>query len=230
MMPLVDTHPDRQWQTIDWEGEPDGPPRLAGGRLCLDFGNTVGGRGTGHLSEFLTGYPVLVAWGWYAGALSDDEASQLRQVARDRPEAAAIAHRRAIDFRNMIYRMFFSIGRNEEPVIADIDELSRYYRIALDHARLRPQYMRYSWEWTGTQDELDRPLWSVAWSAVELLTSSELDRVKICPGGDGSSCQWLFIDETKNRIRRWCSMENCGSTAKSRRQNERRRQHRHSHS
>ena len=63
----------------------------------------------------------------------------------------------------------------------------------------------------------------MAWSAVELLTSEDPGRIKVCLGGDGSSCLWLFFDATKNRIRRWCSMEDCGSSAKARRQTARRR-------
>ena len=49
-------------------------------------------------------------------------------------------------------------------------------------------------------------------SAVALLTSPDLERVKACPG-----CGWFFLDETKNGSRRWCSMRMCGSLAKSRR-------------
>jgi predicted RNA-binding Zn ribbon-like protein len=220
-------HRNRQWQTVGWTGEPFGPPRLAGGRLCLDFANTVGGRGTEHLSEFLTGYHVLVAWAWYAGALSDEEAMGLRRVAGRRRNEAALAHRRAIAFRDLIYRLFLAVARNEEPLIADVDELNRLYRVVLDHARIRPQGAHFEWEWIDANDELDRPLWAVVWSAVNLLISQDLDRIKVCPGGDGSSCQWLFFDDTKNRIRRWCSMENCGSSAKARRQTARRQAARH---
>ena len=48
-------------------------------------------------------------------------------------------------------------------------------------------------------------------SAVELLTSERIARVKSCP-----SCGWFFLDVTKNGSRRWCSMDMCGSSAKSR--------------
>ena len=39
----------------------------------------------------------------------------------------------------------------------------------------------------------------------------ERDRIKLCPGSD---CGWMFIDETKNARRTWCSMETCGNRAK----------------
>lgn len=42
----------------------------------------------------------------------------------------------------------------------------------------------------------------------------EARRLKCCPGGD---CGWLFVDETGNGRRRWCSMELCGNRTKVRR-------------
>jgi predicted RNA-binding Zn ribbon-like protein len=63
--------------------------------------------------------------------------------------------------------------------------------------------------------------WPVVRSAVELATAGPLERVKQCPAPEG--CGWLFLDTTKNRIRRWCSMDECGGQAKARRQTARRR-------
>ena len=36
-------------------------------------------------------------------------------------------------------------------------------------------------------------------------------RLKICPADD---CRWAFYDESRNRSRRWCSMEVCGNRSK----------------
>ena len=52
----------------------------------------------------------------------------------------------------------------------------------------------------------------IAASALSLVADQrELSRLKMCPG---ESCGWLFIDETKNARRKWCSMETCGNRAK----------------
>ncbi|MEL6311405.1 MAG: CGNR zinc finger domain-containing protein [Pseudomonadota bacterium] len=52
----------------------------------------------------------------------------------------------------------------------------------------------------------------VAISAAALLADPrEMARLKTCPGVD---CGWMFVDETKNGRRRWCSMETCGNRAK----------------
>lgn len=36
-------------------------------------------------------------------------------------------------------------------------------------------------------------------------------RLKVCAAED---CQWVFYDESRNRSRRWCSMEACGNRSK----------------
>jgi len=41
-----------------------------------------------------------------------------------------------------------------------------------------------------------------------------VDRVRECE--DDRGCGFLFIDQSKNRSRRWCSMESCGNRAKAR--------------
>ncbi|MBX6384017.1 MAG: CGNR zinc finger domain-containing protein, partial [Microbispora sp.] len=38
-------------------------------------------------------------------------------------------------------------------------------------------------------------------------------RLKVCAE---STCQWAFIDSSKNRSRSWCSMRVCGNRAKTR--------------
>lgn len=74
-------------------------------------------------------------------------------------------------------------------------------------------------------EPLARPLWPIAWSATELLTTGDPSRVKVCPGVPDApiACAWLFYDATKNRSRHWCSMEDCGAVTKARRQTGRRR-------
>ncbi|MEM9811927.1 MAG: CGNR zinc finger domain-containing protein [Pseudomonadota bacterium] len=61
----------------------------------------------------------------------------------------------------------------------------------------------------------------VSASAISILADPrERARLKICPG---EACGWLFIDETKNSRRTWCSMESCGNRAKAARHYSRRK-------
>jgi predicted RNA-binding Zn ribbon-like protein len=95
----------------------------------------------------------------------------------------------------------------------------RYYGTAVEHARLTTGSGRYTWTWAD--DNLGRLWWPIARSAIELATDGPVGRIKICASDQG--CAGLFLDSSKNRSRRWCSMDSCGAEFKTRRQNARRR-------
>ncbi len=192
-----------------------GGPKLRGGRACLDFVNTVDPRRGDDPREYLGDYRDLVAWGRHAGLLEEGEARPLLAEAARRPAEAVAAFARALDLRETMYRVFFALSRGERPDGRDVEALGEAYVGAMRYARLTPSSEGFGWTWTGRPVALGRPLWPVARSAVELLTSGDLGRVKECPASDG--CGWLFYDSSKNASRRWCSMEVCGSRDKMRR-------------
>ena len=85
-------------------------------------------------------------------------------------------------------------------------ELPRAYRVP----RLETRPYNLSWG--------DDARASIVRSAVELLTSKDVSWLRICAAQD---CDWLFIDASRNRSRRWCDMSTCGNRAKARRYHER---------
>ena len=192
--------------------------RLLGGRLCLDFANTVDPRHGNHSCEYLTSYPDLVGWGQHAGVLTDNEAQHLLREAARRPLEATATFKRSIARRETIYRVFFAVTSGAKPEASDLDSLVGAHKDAITHSRLVATVSGFEWAWIEDESALDRMLWPVARSATELLTSAELGRVKKC-----HACSWLFLDTSKNGRRRWCSMEGCGSRAKMRRQYARKR-------
>lgn len=205
---------------------------LWAGRLCLDFANTVEPRGgpspgaappaSGQRDE-LGDYADLVAWAVHASALAGEAEALLAEAERD-PVAAEAAFAVAIGLREGIYRVFWAVAHGDQPPAADLDALVRVHAEGIAHARLERVGPRFRLAWEGAPLRLDRPLWSIATSAVVLLTEDELARVKVCPGeGNGVlACAWLFYDATKSRNRQWCSMADCGNATKSRRRAERR--------
>jgi predicted RNA-binding Zn ribbon-like protein len=67
---------------------------------------------------------------------------------------------------------------------------------------------------------LELPLWILARSAADLLTSEQHAYVRQCASEE---CTWLFIDRSKNHSRRWCDMGDCGNREKARRLRARKR-------
>lgn len=196
-------------------------PRLLGGRLCLHFVNTVEGPISDHPVDFLTGYADLVRWSSHAGALEQDDADRLAAAVQSRPTQAAAVFARALELRDAIASVFCGIARSQRPSERDLARLQQEYAEALAGGRLTPSDNGYAWSWDLEPDDLRRPLWLIAESAVRLLTEGDLGRIKQCPGA--RDCGWLFYDTSKNGRRRWCSMEGCGSRVKMRRQYARRR-------
>ena len=194
-------------------------PKLYGGRLCLDFANTVEPRLGQPQRDHLGGYPDLVRWARHAGALDDTQAQGLLAAAVTHQAAAQASFATAIALRDAIYRAFATIAQGATPAAADLEGMQQAYAAAMRHARLLPADGRVIWAWGD--GAFDLVWWPMARSAVEVASTSQLERVKQCPAPEG--CGWLFLDTTKNRIRRWCSMDECGGQAKARRQTARRR-------
>ena len=135
--------------------------------------------------------------------------------ARDHPEEASAALERAKELRETIYRTFSATAAERRPTDADLAGLRDAFAEAMRHAQITESHGSFGWEWPTVEDSLDGPLWPATSSAMGVLTSSELARVKECPGSSDGG--WLFLDTSKNGSRRWCSMETCGSRVKMRR-------------
>lgn len=193
---------------------------LLGGRASLDFANTVNWRGTDEPIEYLTSYAALVAWGQHAGILNDRQAESLLGEAGRRPAEADAIHLRAVALREAIYRTFAAISAGNPAEDGDLAVLNSELTRTLACSRIVPSGEGYTWDWSGAEDALDRLLWPVVHDAADLLTSGDLARVGQCAD---DRCGWLFLDNSRNHSRRWCSMEDCGNRAKARRHHRRSR-------
>jgi predicted RNA-binding Zn ribbon-like protein len=187
-------------------------------RLCLDFSNTLEWHASDHPQESLTSYADLVNWSLKAGVVTNSEARLLLREARRRPAEASAALERAIFLREAIYRIFSSVAAKRRPKKADLDTLNDALSEALARARVVQTGEGFVWDWAGRGSALEGILWPVVRSAAELLTSGDLGRVRECAG---VGCGWLFVDVSRNRLRRWCDMKSCGNRAKARRHYER---------
>lgn len=200
--------------------------RLVGGRLCLDFVNTVDGRkrdsslkksrppNTLVLGDKLGNYFDLAQWSRHAGILTTAEAGRLMKEAKRKPTEAERVFDRAIELREALYRIFKSTVTDGVQRSLDLETVNDELHRAGSHERLTRSGNRFTWEWVGSGPALDRMLWSIAYSGAEFLTTGDLSRLRECGGED---CGWLFEDTSKNRSRQWCHMQDCGNLAKVRR-------------
>jgi predicted RNA-binding Zn ribbon-like protein len=197
------------------------PLHLQEGWLCLDFANTAEWHASDQPTERLNDYPNLVSWARNKGILSDDEVQHLVRNAEIHPAQASAALNQAITLRETIYRIFSAVAAGRSPEEADLAALNATLAQGMAHLRIVQTPAGFVWDWDGDENALDRMLWPVVRSAVDLLTSKRLERVGEC--ADDRGCGWLFLDVSRNHSRRWCSMEACGNRAKFRRHYQRQR-------
>lgn len=187
---------------------------FTGGRLCLDFVDTVNDRLSAP-RDLLRSYDDLLAWGQQAGIVGDADASALRDHATRYPANAAHTLQDAIAVREAIYRIFRAIAEETPPTANDLAVFNAALAQAMAHGCIVPQAAGFAWHWDDSSvRQLDSVLWPVMRSTADLLTSSDLEHVRLCAAED---CGWLFLDESKNHTRRWCDMKTCGNRAKARR-------------
>jgi predicted RNA-binding Zn ribbon-like protein len=198
----------------------DLPFKFVGGRPSLDLLNTADWPSTGPARDRLSSYERFLEWGLEAGVLDPVAAGRLRKRAAADPSGAGRSLERCLELRRALHRTVVAIvaGRG---VAAAADRLGPFLHEALPHLALEPGRagaggLRAGW--SGLDASLDGPTWPVVWDAVQLFLSDEASRLRVCGGQD---CGWVYVDRSRNGLRRWCEMETCGTTAKNRRRGRR---------
>jgi predicted RNA-binding Zn ribbon-like protein len=195
------------------------PLKFVGGDPSLDLVNTVDWTEHGLEAERLHDYSDLVRWGRAAGVLEEEQARRLRRSAEGNPRRALAVLREAYRVRTLLARLFRTVTSGTKDA-APWREFDRLLTRTLTHLRLRPgsgSGAAASWQWHG-DDRLDSVLWPVVRAAAALLSSEEASRIRVCAD---PSCGWMFVDRSRNGLRRWCQMSSCGTWEKTRRRRRR---------
>lgn len=182
--------------------------------LCLDFVNTLKWRGTSRELDTLSDPTAFAMWAQRTGLLSPVAVGHLLKTSERPPTPPPDLLRIAV-LREMLCRIFLAVIRDEQPLRADLDALGQAASETLRVGRLVAEGGCFAFRWSPDGGSIDAVLAPIVQSALRLLTSPELRRVKQC--ADVSGCGFLFYDSSKNLSRRWCSMELCGNRAKRRR-------------
>jgi predicted RNA-binding Zn ribbon-like protein len=190
--------------------------RYIGGHPAVDFVNTVDWTSRGLEQEQLLSYGELLQWAQGAGILSNQSARSLIAHANSAPAAAESALAAARHARWVLKQLFDSIaaGRADQRALDTFNELLNESARRLVLAEVSKPGRTLQWQWRGLDSHCEAPLWPVMWTAAQLLASADTSAIKQCGGSD---CGWLFIDRSRNGLRRWCQMSTCGTREKTRR-------------
>jgi predicted RNA-binding Zn ribbon-like protein len=205
---------------------------LIGGRLCLDFVNSVGARRPTRQGkplirdEKLNGPADVVAWALHAGAIRRTEARALYKLAASGAGDATRMFRAALALREALHRILKASLVGLMPDRDDLACLNTWTLRARSAKRIRARNRRFGWVWVDPAVSFAKILWLISESAADLLLTGDLSRLRQCSGDD---CGWIFEDTTRNHSRQWCDTRDCGNRDRVRRFRLNRRRGREGH-
>jgi predicted RNA-binding Zn ribbon-like protein len=184
------------------------PPRT---RLWLDFVNTdAAAQMPG--GDLLRDFEALLTWLQSQAAVDEERASGIRRRAVLQPAAAAAT---LVDARRVraALRALAERGEMQDKVREDaVLEINRVLGRSAGTRRLDPAPEGgYARSFVPTGDAFAGLMIPIVESAADSLIGDELPRVRRCAD---PRCHRVFLDGTKNGLRRWCDMGTCGNRAK----------------
>lgn len=184
-----------------------------GGSPALDFVNTLDWRLRREPAEGLHSYTDVLHWSWSAGLLTALEAHRLLEWALAHPRQAAQELARAKRLREALAELFGNARDGKHLEEASLTVLDASVREGAAERGLRSAGRSAEWTWQDDPPSSRRPVWAVAAEAARVLTSSDREHIRQCRD---DACGWFFLDTSRNRNRRWCSMQTCGNRNKAR--------------
>jgi predicted RNA-binding Zn ribbon-like protein len=182
--------------------------RLVGNLLWLDFVNTEPVM-DGKRVDLVRGFGDLVAWLQATSSLPADVA---RQAARSEGKAEGQAVLRgALALRAALREGAERLAEGKAMGDRTVAAINRVLASCPAYRELIREGRRWVSRERPVSPASEHLLVPIAESAAWLLEHGDPSLVRRC---EGSSCVLLFYDTTRNRSRRWCSMEGCGSRAK----------------
>ena len=181
--------------------------RLDGGRLCIDFVNSIHDRLAAAAEDYLATPERYAEWARRTGALEGDEDMALPQS--DSGRARLMADVRAL--REAIYRLLLA-RLDGIPLPANALRTANKWL----HEARKDQQLASDGQLVlrAGRGDVHLPLKHIALDLADTLAQAREGRLKLERCANQSSCGWLFADTSKNGRRRWCSMQTCGVASK----------------
>lgn len=173
--------------------------------------NTLDDRFSDAPKELLNDYVDLARFGEDTGTLTDQQVDRLMTRSMQHRDDAKRALASAIELREAIGDIFYALVRKKPVAPRSLIILNQQVQEAAVHLELVSGKHGFEWKFDTRLEDLFAPLWPIARDAAELLASERVEFVRACAS---KTCEWLFLDESKNHRRRWCDMSKCGNRAK----------------
>jgi predicted RNA-binding Zn ribbon-like protein len=195
------------------------PPFFIADNLGLDFLNTIAVPVDTKV-EWLASGEDLLAWLEQAELVPENVRRALRKRAVPGELDAIAAQARALRdwFKLFVYK---HMGRSLPPnALRQLEPLNELLARDDEFGQIVPRGRReredggasgLTWRPQRRWQTPESLLFPLARSLADLVCTEDFTDVKAC---EGPTCTLLFIDRTRGRARRWCSMAVCGNRAK----------------
>jgi predicted RNA-binding Zn ribbon-like protein len=181
--------------------------RLDGGRLCIDFVNTIHDRSAAAAEDYLATPERYALWAQRAGAVGTDDEIQLPQS--DDGRARLMTDMRRL--RDAIYRLLIAwLDGAALPADALRTANAWLLKARKDQALAGDGQLILR----ADRGDASLPLKRIALDLVDTLAQARSGAFRLGRCANQSSCGWLFADTSRNGRRRWCAMETCGVASK----------------
>lgn len=184
-----------------------------GGHLVLNFVNTCGGAGKDRDVERLVDLCDAIDWATANGVLNPTDSRLIEKAQLRAGHHPSDILKGLTELREAVHAVFSAIADGVLPSETARVRLESYIVEAMSHSTLCIEG-RASVRWTVCPEKAGNALIKdrLAIAASELLSQPILSNVREC-----GACSWLFLDLSRSRSRRWCSMATCGNRAKAQR-------------
>jgi predicted RNA-binding Zn ribbon-like protein len=185
-------------------GDYNGTYKLVGEEISFDFINTISWPGTEWEHDWLDKAGNFILWAVAAGIINNSKA----KLFAAKPKAWLNKEMKYVcTIRQDLTNVLTPLAFNKNPSDDAIKKLNVLIHQINDYRNI--DFKKHTWVWNDALS-FKEVLAPVVWNAGQVLTEADHTRIRHCP-----SCNWLFYDNTKNKSRRWCDMQDCGSRDKS---------------
>jgi predicted RNA-binding Zn ribbon-like protein len=116
-----------------------------------------------------------------------------------------------VKFRACLRKLIMAFVAKEPLPKEELKNINQYLLCAPQQKRLSVDELSLSLEPVDVELSIEQLIGKIALDAATLLTSSQSNNIKHC---SNHKCVLMFVDTSKSKKRRWCSMDRCGNRAK----------------
>jgi len=188
------------------------PRDIIGGNLALDLVNTVSGWTNGP-EDWVPDIASFLVWARTCRVLDTREHHEAARRAKDSPVGAERVLASVKELRFAFWALLESLEHRKSVAPGDLTVIDEWRRRLAFSEQVIVRLNKVDITINRDISALELPGLRVTAAALSLLKNLPAARIKTCSARD---CGWKFIDQSKNRSRRWCDMAVCGNLAKAR--------------